>query len=69
MFDPKGSHLLDEQLAVSGLEMSIVITAPLALAGVSAAANIAGGIFGARSASKSNSKAKSNRKKQKRHVK
>ena len=64
MFNPKGSHLLDEQLAVSGLEMSIVITPALAAAGISAGASIFGGIMGSRSASKQNKAAKKNEKKQ-----
>jgi|TARA_Y100000015_G_scaffold24699_1_gene23805 hypothetical protein len=62
MFNPK-ENLLDQQLAVSGLEMRIAPA--VALAGVSAAASIAGGIFGASSASKNNSRAKKAAKKQK----
>jgi len=61
MFNPKGSHLLDEQLAVSGLEMSIAGV----LAGISAVASIGGGIMGASQASKNNAKARKNAKKQK----
>lgn len=60
MFNPKGSHLLDEQLAVSGLEMNIAGV----LAGISAVASIGGGIMGASQASKNNSKARKNAKKQ-----
>ena len=54
MFNPKANNLLDEQLAVSGLEMNIVGV----FAGISAAASIAGGIMGASSASKQNRAAK-----------
>ena len=53
MFNPKGNSLLDEQLAVSGLEMSIEPMTALAV--VSATASIGSGIsgfFGARSANK-----------------
>ena len=60
MFNPKGSNLLEEQLVVSGLEMNIVEV----FAGISAAASIAGGIFGASSASKNNSRARRNAKRQ-----
>lgn len=59
MFE-KRYNLLDEQLAVSGLEMNIVEI----LAGVSAATSVIGGIFGASSASKSNREAKKAQKKQ-----
>ena len=45
MFNPK-ENLLDQQLAVSGLEMNIT------WAGVGAVTSIVGGIFGASSASK-----------------
>jgi gas vesicle protein len=51
MFNSK-ENLLDQQLAVSGLEMNIT------WAGVGAIASIAGGIFGASSASKQNREAK-----------
>ena len=64
MFNPKGSHFLDEQLAVSGLEMSIIITPALAAAGISAGASIFGGIMGSRSASKNNATARANAKAQ-----
>lgn len=56
MFNPKVNNLLDEQLAVSGLEMGIAPA--LALAGVSAAASIASGIAGASSASSNNARAR-----------
>ena len=49
MFNPKGGSLLEDQLAVSGLEMSI-------FGAISAVASVAGGIFGAASASSQNSK-------------
>jgi len=67
MFNPKGSHLLDEQLAVSGLEMSIepVVTASLIGAGVSAATSIFGGIMGSSQASKQNAAAKKAERQQK----
>ena len=58
MFNPKENNLLDEQLAVSGLEMGIVITGAMAMAGVSAATSIIGGIMGAKSASSQNRKAR-----------
>ena len=51
MFNPK-ENLLDQQLAVSGLEMNIT------WAGVGAVTSIVGGIFGASSASKQNREAK-----------
>jgi len=58
MFNPK-ENLLDQQLAVSGLEMQIdPFTA------ISAGASIIGGIFGSRSASKQNKEAKKAQKKQ-----
>lgn len=59
MFNPK-ENLLDQQLAVSGLEMNIAEV----LAGISAVSSIAGGIFGASSASKANREAKKAQKKQ-----
>jgi len=52
MFDLKGSHLLDEQLAVSGLEMNIT------WAGVGAIASIGSGIAGMFGASSSNAAAR-----------
>lgn len=60
----KNFNLLEEDLAVSGLEMNIVITPALALGGISAASSIIGGIFGASSASKANSDAKRAQRKQ-----
>lgn len=57
-------NLLKDQLAVSGLEMQIVITPALALAGVSAGSSILSGIFGASSASKQNAAAKKAQKEQ-----
>ena len=65
----KNFNLLEEDLAVSGLEMSIVITPALALGGISAASSIIGGIFGASSASKANRDAKSAQKKQEKAAK
>jgi len=65
MFNPKGSHLLDEQLAVSGLEMNIAEV----LAGISAVSSIFGGISGASSASKQNAAAKKNARKQQKEQK
>jgi len=59
MFNPK-ENLLDQQLAVSGLEMNIAGV----FAGISAVASIAGGIFGASEASKQNRRARSAEKKQ-----
>lgn len=59
MFNPK-ENLLDQQLAVSGLEMQIAGV----FAGVSAVASIAGGIFGANEASKQNKRAKKAQKEQ-----
>ena len=53
MFNPKGSHLIDEQLAVSGLEMNIFGI-------ISAVTSVAGGIMGASQASKNNATAKRN---------
>ena len=52
MFNPKSNNLLDEQLAVSGLEMGV--GPAVVLAGIGAAASIAGGIMGSRSAAKQN---------------
>jgi hypothetical protein len=57
MFNPK-ENLLDQQLAVSGLEMHIT------WAGVSAIASVAGGLFGASQASKSNRSAAKARRRQ-----
>ena len=57
MFNPK-ENLLDQQLAVSGLEMNIT------WAGVGAIASIAGGIFGASSASRQNAEARRAQQKQ-----
>ena len=62
MFNPK-ENLLDQQLAVSGLEMNIT------WAGVSAIASIGSGIFGAASASSSNRAANRRYKKQKKLAK
>ena len=59
MFNPKGSHLLDEQLAVSGLEMHWVGAA------IGAVTSIVGGIAGANQASKNNSTARKNARQQK----
>ena len=56
MFNPK-QNLLDQQLAVSGLEMQWVTAA---LAGVSAVASIAGGIMGSNDAKKANEKREDN---------
>ena len=67
MFDPKGSNLLDEQLAVSGLEMSI--DPVTGFAAVSAVSSVVGGIFGASSASKSNRAARRAYNKQKKEAK
>ena len=69
MFNPKGNHLLDEQLAVSGLEMSVVITAGVALAGISAAASIGSGIAGMLGAKSANKRARSDADKARRTAK
>ena len=58
MFNPKSNNLLDEQLAFSGLEMSI--GPAVVLAGVSAAASIAGGIMGSQQAAANNRRAQRN---------
>ena len=63
MFNPKGNNLLDEQLAVSGLEMN------WGFAAISAVASIAGGIMGSQQASRSNRAARKARKEQKKHNK
>ncbi len=60
MFNPK-ENLLDQQLAVSGLEMS------WGFAAIGAIGSIAGGIFGSRSASKSNKRAREAEKRQREH--
>ena len=53
MFNPKGNSLLDEQLAVSGLEMSVEpMTAIAAVSATTAIASGVSGFFGARSANK-----------------
>lgn len=57
-FNSKGNSLLKDQLAESGLEMNIVITGSLALAGLSAGASIGQGIMGAVGASKKNAAAR-----------
>lgn len=56
MFNPK-ENLLDQQLAVSGLEMSIEPISATFMA-ISAVSSIAGGISGSRSAAKQNKKAR-----------
>ena len=60
MFNPKGGNILDEQLAVSGLELGIVITPALALAGVSFATNVVGGIMGMSATNKANKQNQAN---------
>ncbi len=59
MFNPK-ENLLDQQLAVSGLEMNIL---PV-LAGIGAVTGIERGIIGSNQASRANAQAKSNYKNQ-----
>ena len=59
MFDPKGNSLLDEQLAVAGLEMQWVGAV------IGAATAIGSGIMGMSRASSANATAKKNYKKQK----
>ncbi len=54
MFNPKGNHLLDEQLVVSGLEMNIF-------------GAIVGAVTGHNQAKKNNAKARENTKKQREH--
>jgi len=56
-FNPKGPSLLDEQLAVSGLEMSLFGV-------IAAVGSVVGGVMGASQASSNNARADSNRKKQ-----
>ena len=56
MFNPKENNLLDEQLAVSGLEMQIL---PV-IAGISAVASVVGGISASRQAAKNNRLAREN---------
>lgn len=60
----KNFNLLEEDLAVSGLEMSIDATFGI----ISGVASIASGIFGASSASKANSDAKKAQKKQQKQL-
>jgi len=61
----KNFNLLEEQLAESGLEMSIEpVTATLIGAGLSAGSSILGGIFGSSQADKANKDAKKAQKKQ-----
>ena len=57
MFNPKGPSLIDEQIAISGLEMNIV---GAIFAGVSAVASIAGGISASNQAKKNNKRAEQN---------
>lgn len=57
-FNPKGHSLLDDQLAESGLEMSIAPVVAAALIG--GATSIFGGIMGSKSASAQNAQAQSN---------
>ena len=59
------NNLLKEQLAESGLEMSIVITPALALGGISAISSIFGGVSGASQAAEQNRKAEEAYKEQK----
>lgn len=61
MFNPKVNNLLDEQLAVSGLEMNII---GAIAAGVGAVASIAGGIMGASQTSSNNKRAEKAEKEQ-----
>jgi len=63
----KNFNLLEEQLAESGLEMSIIDPTAI-LGGISAATSIIGGIFGASSASKANKDAKKAQKKQQKQL-
>jgi len=56
-FNPKGWSLLDEQLAVSGLEMNLFGV-------IAAVGSVVGGVMGASQASKNNATARSNQKKQ-----
>jgi len=51
-------NLLKEQLAQSGLEMSIIDPVSATFAGISAVSSIVGGIFGASEADKQNQQAK-----------
>lgn len=67
MFNPK-ENLLDQQLAVSGLEMSIEPISATFMA-ISAVSSIAGGISGSRSAAKQNSAAKKAEKEQRKAAK
>jgi len=62
-FNPKGNSILDEQLAVSGLEMN------WGFAAIGAAASIFGGIMGSRSASRSNRAARKAEKERKEYEK
>lgn len=61
MFNPKGQSLIDEQLAISGLEMH------WGFAAIGAATSIVGGIMGSRSASKANKRNKKAEKEQRKH--
>lgn len=63
MFNPKGNNLLDEQLAVSGLEMNWLGAV------IGAGASIIGGIMGSRQASRNNAAARKAARKQKKHNK
>jgi hypothetical protein len=63
MFNPKSNNLLDEQLAVSGLEMNWVGAA------ISAGTAIVGGIMGSNAASSQNRRNRRSRRKQKRAAK
>ena len=56
-FNPKGWSLLDEQLAVSGLEMNLFGV-------IAAVGSVVGGVMGASQASKNNATSRSNQKKQ-----
>lgn len=57
MFNPKGPSLIDEQIAISGLEMNIV---GAIFAGVSAVSSIVGGISASNQAKKNNQRAEQN---------
>ena len=66
----KNFNLLEEQLAESGLEMSVdPVTATLIGAGLSAGSSILGGIFGSSQADKANKDAKKAQKKQEKAAK
>lgn len=63
-FNPKGHSLLDDQLAESGLEMSVIDPVSATFAGIGALTGIIGGISGSQEAAAQNARAEEYARKQ-----